>query len=143
MDKKAVKIVLSSAIASSVIIFYGIAYFLIEYSGQMKPMLKGQTLMTVAVGLAIVSLGNFQLIKFLREKMTDRSSQERGNVVGEVPVHLHLITFALAETPAIFGFVLAILSASLTYFYPFGILSAIYFIIFWPRESLKRNQRRR
>jgi F0F1-type ATP synthase membrane subunit c/vacuolar-type H+-ATPase subunit K len=89
--------------------------------------------------LAILAMGSIFIAQFLRRMILKGSPPQSGTSTIPLPLariqSAAMISYALAEIPAIFGLVLFLLNGNPLDFYLFGLLSFIYYAFFYPRLS--------
>jgi hypothetical protein len=112
--------------------FYGVLTQVIEVSNEME----SGTLTTMTFTLGIFAAGEIPVIWVLR-RMTFWSRLEDGvfedsEAVGQAYFTACILSWALCESIAIYGFVLAFLSGDVIYYIPFAAIGASLMVVFRP-----------
>jgi F0F1-type ATP synthase membrane subunit c/vacuolar-type H+-ATPase subunit K len=103
--------------------------------------LQGPQLEIIKFILLGVSVVNFFLIRFLNNLILNPAGEQRPAPTAAAPSDLGklttaaIVTFALCETPAIFGLVLYFLGRNATDFYLFLLISMFFFASHFPKYS--------
>lgn len=124
--------VLWGSFLAAPLIYIGISTFLAQ---QMQPI--GSVFMPLLIGLGCVSLGLAVVSVFLRLRLVleplQKGLEKKASADGVNPIRTPLIiTWALVETIAVFGLILAILGAKMVYCLPFCGVSFFLFFFHHP-----------
>jgi F0F1-type ATP synthase membrane subunit c/vacuolar-type H+-ATPase subunit K len=143
-----VTVIIGLAIMASLVVYLVIVQLFeggsIELQGD--PAFSGSRFEFLKFVLIGVSVIIFFLIRFLNNLVFKLAGEERGHASRPAPVPgaptelgklstAAIITFALCETPAIFGLVLYFLGRNATDFYLFLIISMFFFASHFPKFS--------
>ncbi len=144
MERKKLIHITGIAMFTSTIIYFVIANVL---SKEGKPVLNQKDFKTIFMVLLAMSLGVLPVIISFKNKINQEIDNIRQRIrsgdssldIADVytfpnPAYRYqLIIFALCQTPAVLGLIVSILGKSIEPFYPFGGISLLFFVIFWPR----------
>lgn len=106
-----------------------------QFIGSNDPM-PASSLQTFIIALSVVSVSEVPVIWFLRQTMFYKRLDDRNfsNIddLQQAYFTTSIITWALCESIAIYGFVLAVMSSQVVYYFPFALAGAILMLLFRP-----------